>query len=187
MERTPTGSMQHMREQQIITPKANWYVVRTRSRQESIAEANLHRQAFQVFLPRIETTRNHRGKWKKRVETLFPNYLFVRLNLGRDNISPLRSTRGVKELVAFGGHIKPVPDGFVEELQASADPGTCILRREHALSFRKGDEITVVSGPFAGYRGIFNGTAGDGRVAVLMEMLGRPNKVYLGQESVIPC
>jgi transcriptional antiterminator RfaH len=178
--------MQRMREKTDMNPPGSWYVVRTRPRQESVAEANLDRQDFRVFLPRIETSRSFRGKWKKRVETLFPNYLFVRLNLERDNISPLRSTLGVKELVAFGGHIKPVPDAFIEELRASADPDTGILQRDLPSSFRAGDEVTIVSGPLSGHHAVFQATAGEGRVAVLMEMLGRPNKIFLGRESIVP-
>ena len=35
-------------------------------------------------------------------QALFPDYLFIRLHAGVDNFGPVRSTRGVAQLVGFG-------------------------------------------------------------------------------------
>jgi transcriptional antiterminator RfaH len=168
-----------------ITTKPHWYVIQTKPRQEAIAEANLQRQSFEIYFPKIKESRRRRGKWTELVQPLFPRYLFARLDLEHDNIAPIRSTHGVTSLVKFGELIRPVPDSFIRELQDSADPTTG-QHQLHIPLFQKGDDLTVIAGPLAGLKGVFQATTGTERVAILLEMLGRPNTVVLNQDSVAP-
>jgi transcriptional antiterminator RfaH len=158
-------------------------VIQTKPRQEAIAEGNLLRQSFEIYLPVIKEKKRRRGKWTELVLPLFPGYLFVRLDLNSDNIAPIRSTHGVTSLIKFGELIRPVPDRFIQELQDSADPTTG-LHQGHRSPFKKGDEVTVLAGPLAGVRGVFQATSGSERVSILLEMLGRPNTILLNQDYV---
>ena len=169
-----------------ITTKPHWYVIQTKPRQESVAEDNLKRQSFEVYFPQITEPRRHRGKWKEVIQPLFPRYLFVRLDLSRDNTAPIRSTHGVTKLVRFGEIPRPVPDTFIRELQQSQDLETG-LHQPHTLLFKKGDEVVVISGPMEGLKGLFQATTGHERVTILLEMLGRQNIVVLNQNNVLPC
>lgn len=81
--------------------KKQWYVVYAKSRQEAVAEENLGRQGYEVYLPLIAQPRRQRGQWRQVLEPLFPRYLFVHLRLGCDNIGPIRYTTGVSSLVRF--------------------------------------------------------------------------------------
>jgi transcriptional antiterminator RfaH len=169
--------------QSAITTEPHWYVIQTKPRQEAIAEANLQRQSFEIYLPLIKEPKRCRGKWTELILPLFPRYLFARLDLNRDNIAPIRSTHGVTSLIKFGEFIRPVPDNFIQELQDTADPTTG-LHQAHKSLFKKGDEVTVLAGPLAGVRGVFQATSGSERVSILLEMLGRPNTILLNQDSV---
>jgi transcriptional antiterminator RfaH len=163
----------------------SWYVVHTKPRNESVAEAHLRRQAFETYLPRIKLERRRGGKWVEVIEPLFPRYLFVQLDAVRQNIAPIRSTHGVSCLVMFGGRLRPVPNEIVEGLQRAASPETGL----HAIPRRRlqeGDAVTVASGPFEGLRGIFKASSGQERVAVLLELLGRTATVVLNGSSVVP-
>ncbi len=150
-----------------------------------IAESNLQRQSFHTYLPMIKQFRRRRGKWKNVVEPLFSRYLFVRLNLGADDISTIRSTRGVSCLVRFGNEPATVPDDFVDALLKIADAQTGIHIPQQPL-FKEGDEITVVEGPFAGLRGIFQAPTGQQRAIILLDILGQSQRINLHRDLIWP-
>ena len=80
----------------------NWYLLQSRARQEFIAEENLARQKYEVYLPCIKRARKIRNKWQEITEPFFPGYLFIHLDMEAQNTSTIRSTRGVLKLVKFG-------------------------------------------------------------------------------------
>jgi transcriptional antiterminator RfaH len=43
-----------------------------------------------------------------------------------------------------------------------------------------------MEGPFAGLEGIFQNNSKDARVIILMELLGRENRVTVDRDSIIP-
>jgi transcriptional antiterminator RfaH len=55
-----------------------WYAVRTKSRCEAFAEANLQRLGVEVFLPMLKAYKKTPMAHCKSVTPLFPGYLFVR-------------------------------------------------------------------------------------------------------------
>ena len=86
-----------------------WYLVHAKPRQEDTALANLARQGFEAFLPRMRRQVRHAGRWRERVEALFPRYLFVSLDPETHDWAPIRSTVGVSSLVRFGDEPARVP------------------------------------------------------------------------------
>ncbi len=164
---------------------ARWYAVYTKPNGESIAEENLERQGYLVYLPRLKQARRRRGRWVGVVEPLFPRYLFVRLAMERDNIAPIRSTKGVTGLVRFGREPAPVPDGFVESLQAAADEESGCQVIDCTL-FKKGDEIRILDGPFAGYNAVFEGANGEERVIILLNLMGRESAITVSRHQIAP-
>ena len=164
---------------------ARWYAVYTKPNGESIDEENLERQGYLVYLPRLKQARRRRGRWVGVVEPLFPRYLFVRLEMERDNIAPIRSTKGVTGLVRFGREPAPVPDGFVESLQAAADEASGCQVIDCTL-FKKGDEVRILDGPFAGYNAVFEGANGEERVIILLNLMGRENAITVSRHQIAP-
>ncbi len=162
-----------------------WYVVYTKSRCEGIAEENLRRQAFETYLPWIKISRVKRGNRMEVIEPMFPRYLFVRLDLKQQNIAPIRSTRGVIKLVMFGDRISQASDNIIQALKHTADVKSG-LHCMHSPLFKKGDDVTVVSGPLKGLKGIFHASCAKDRVVILMEMLGRTNTVILQSDCIFP-
>src|SRR5678815_3118441 len=116
-----------------------WYVAKTKSGQDQTAVENLARQSFAGFYPTIKIEREVRGRITRRVEGLFPGYVFVRLSLTADRWQAINSTRGVAGLVSFrkDGTPSPVPKGEVEMLQAKEKLG------EFECAFRVGDTVRV--------------------------------------------
>lgn len=160
-----------------------WYAVCCKPRQEAVAEENLVRQDFHVYLPRIRIRRRRRGQWVDAVEVLFPRYLFIRIDPLRRNTAPVRSTRGVVGLVRFGGQPAVVPDGVIDALLQCEDPASG-LHQDNRPLFCAGDRIKLVEGPFAGMEAVFAEQDGEKRVIVLLELLGKANKVRVARDWV---
>jgi len=163
---------------------AHWYAVYTKPRQETLAEKNLERQRYEVYFPRLKRTRRYRRRWTEVIEPLFPRYLFAYLREGQDNFAPIRSTYGVVDIVRFGGVPRPVPEGLIEALQAHEDQ----TQKVHLDSWkwRPGMQVEILEGPFAGLKGIFAAERAEDRVVILLQLLGRTNRVTFPRDNVVP-
>src|SRR5690242_15622844 len=87
-----------------------WFLVRARPKCEHKAEANLRAQKFRTYLPQILRTVRHARQLRTVRAPLFPSYLFVVLDLGRDRWLSVRSTIGVAHMISHrDGRPIPVP------------------------------------------------------------------------------
>lgn len=161
-----------------------WYAVCCKPRQEVVAEENLLRQNFHVYLPRIRIRRHRRGQWIDAVEVLFPRYIFIRIDHLQRDMAPVRYTRGVVDLVRFGGLPAVVPDEVMDALLHCEDAASG-LHPDSRLRLRTGEMIKLVEGPFAGMEAIFAEQVGEKRVIVLLELLGKTNKVQVCRDWVV--
>ena len=160
-----------------------WYAVCCKPRQEAVAEENLLRQGFHVYLPRIRMRQRRRGHWLDTVEVLFPRYIFIRIDPLRRSTATIRSTRGAVGLVRFGGQPAVVPDAVMDALKQREDAASGLHEDKRPL-FSAGEAIKLVDGPLAGMEGIFTQKDGDKRVIVLLELLGKANKVAVSRDWI---
>lgn len=160
-----------------------WYAVCCKPRQEAVAEENLLRQGFHVYLPRIRMRQRRRGQWLDAVEVLFPRYIFIRIDPLRRSTATIRSTRGAVGLVRFGGQPAVVPDAVMDALKQREDAASGLHEDQRPL-FSAGEAIKLVDGPLAGMEGIFTQKDGDKRVIVLLELLGKANKVTVSRDWI---
>ncbi len=100
-----------------------WYLVRTKPNAEATALRNLVRQGYEVYFPRLSQSLPHRGRWRDRIVPLFPGYLFLGLDEGRQPLAPVRSTTGVACAVRFGSSYALVPDEVDPELAVPRPSG----------------------------------------------------------------
>ena len=150
----------------MLNTTPQWFAVLTRPNQERRARVNLERQGFACFLPEVENTR------RSRIEALFPRYLFLKATPGVQNLSTIRSTRGVSTLVRFGERLATVPERIVETIRNRVDPETGLVRLPR-LALHPGDRVSVDAGPLAGVEAVFKAPSSRQRVLLLMELLGR--------------
>jgi transcriptional antiterminator RfaH len=150
-----------------------------------VAEENLLRQGYHVYLPRIHSSRRRNDRWVDTVEPLFPRYLFICVDAARHSIAPVRSTRGVAGLVRQGAQPAVVPDAVMAAVMQRADADTGLHRDDRPL-FCAGDQIRLAEGPLAGLEGVFSEEDGERRVIVLLELLGKANKIRVKRDWVIP-
>jgi transcription elongation factor/antiterminator RfaH len=160
-----------------------WYVVHTQPHAEERAILNLKRQGFHIYCPRIRKTVRHARKKVSVLAPLFPNYLFVRLNVERDGWRCINGTRGVLRLVAQGDVPHPVPAGVVESLHARIGADSSIQCESR---FRIGEKVRIDDGPFSDFVGTLEHHDAAGRVRVLLELLGRSIFVALHGDALSP-
>ncbi|QVL48619.1 MAG: transcription/translation regulatory transformer protein RfaH [Thiocapsa sp.] len=144
-----------------------WYLVQAKPRQAERAEVNLVLQGYSVFHPQIMVERIRRGRRVVVEESLFPNYLFIRLRRWVDNWYPLRSTRGVARLVSFGREPLPVQDAMIAEIRRRLDA------RPAQSELCSGQKVEIIEGPFRGLEAIFKVHQGERRAQLLIELLHR--------------
>jgi transcriptional antiterminator RfaH len=164
--------------------KKSWYLVYTKPRQEEVALANLARQGYGVYLPRLRQSRKRRGKRVLVIEPLFPRYLFINLDSHTDNWIPIRSTLGVMSLVRFGTEPARVPDDLVAHLKSQQDNDGLHDWAEPKLAV--GDRARVAEGPLAGYEGVLLAKSGRGRVILLLDMLGHQVRAQIARDQLEP-
>jgi len=160
----------------------NWYVVQTKPRQEKVAVENLERQGYVTYCPQIVQPKRLRQRWQKVREPLFPRYLFVRLNVGIDNFSPIRSTLGVHGFVKFGGQPAVMPINVIDAIRQQEQmlSETCT---EHP-DWDVGEQLQILDGPFEGLKGIFMKKVSLERVSILLNILGRQNQFNIHIDSL---
>jgi transcriptional antiterminator RfaH len=153
---------------------------------EETAKTHLERQGYGVYLPRLQDKALLRGKWHDRVAALFPRYLFVQLNTAIQSLAPVRSTVGVANVVRFGVEYAVVPNRIVTDLIAHEDPETKLHTIHAGPIFKTGAEVRIASGTFAGLEGILVCQDANGRVNVLLHLLGRETHVKIDASFVVP-
>ena len=161
----------------------NWFVVHTKPRKERMALDNLQRQGFTAYCPQTIQPKRRRECWQKVSEPLFPRYLFVQLNMGVDDFTPIRSTLGVIGLIRFGNQPAVMPDTAIEVIQYQEQQ----IQHNNAKhpQWEKGDKIEIVNSPFAGLKGIFQKTCSVERVMVMIDMLGRENHTIVYANNIM--
>jgi transcriptional antiterminator RfaH len=161
-----------------------WYLIHTKPAGESTAVTHLLRQGFEVYFPRVLTRGRRAGRWLVRVGALFPRYLFVGIRDGMQSLAPVRSTRGIAEIVRFGMSYKPVPEEVLNDLRSRADPESGLHRLDRDRSLAVGDAVRIEAGPFSHLEGIFECASSSDRVRVLLSLLGSSVSVQLPLDAV---
>ncbi len=159
----------------------HWYAVFTKPRQELAALDHLQRQGFESYLPMTTRRCIRRAAVTLVDEPVFPRYLFVRVDLQTQNTASVRSTRGVVGFVRFGSYTPPVPQALIDHLRAGEQD-----RRSARPRLRKGERVQVAAGPLAGMEGIMEMEKGEDRVMLLLDLLGRQNRVVVPVRQVLP-
>lgn len=156
-----------------------WYLIHCRPRQDERALENLERQNFHCYRP-VRLVERIRARRKSTVpEPLFPRYLFIQLDSVNDNWYPIRSTRGVCQLVCFNSEPTPVPDGVIDGIRAR-------LRQLDVAEpcLKLGERVRITEGPFSQLEAIFLANDGDERVVLLLNIVQTEQRLVFSAHSV---
>jgi len=160
-----------------------WYLVHTQPHNERRAQLHLGAQRFRTHFPTIQKTIRHARRLRTVRAPLFPRYIFLVLDLGRDRWLSVQSTLGVSSLYTCHDRPVPVPEGIVETLIENTDEANLALFSSGLVT---GQTIRILSGPFANFVGKLERLDAAGRVRVLLDMMGTAVPVALRRTAICP-
>ena len=156
----------------------SWHLVHTKPRGEARSLENLERQGFEVFLPMITLQKVRRGKLTSVTEPMFSRYLFIRTTTLVQDLSLVRSTLGVIQLVRFGTVPAKVPNDWVESMR--------LQPAVHEKLFNAGDKLLIGNGMLKGLDAIYVQPDGETRAMVLINLLSKPHVVSYETANLLP-
>ncbi len=151
--------------------KENWFLVQLKPGGFTRAVTNLQRQGFETFMPLRPETRRKGEKLVTENRPLFPGYLFVSVDPDRRDWRKINNTFGVARLVCLDG-LQPsrVPTPLIQGLMhASRDD----VWTAEPVNLPVGTTVSLVTGLFAGAVAQILSSPENGRVFVLMELMGQ--------------
>ncbi len=161
-----------------------WYLIHSKPAAETEAQLQLQRQGYQTYFPRLLQTVRRHGRPRAQVNPLFPRYLFLHLDEGRQCLTPVRSTLGVANIVRFGARFATVPEEIIRQLRAREDPESGLHKLRPPPPLGPGMPVRIAAGPFSGLEGVFEREEGVNRVVVLLKLLGEERQVRFPVEFV---
>jgi len=149
-----------------------WYVIYTKPKGEELACFHLRLKGIDVFFPRLLLPGSLRKR--KPMIPLFPNYLFVRIQIF-EGYHHVAWSPGVKRFVAFNSIPTPLDVNVVKYLMQQANSDGIIKARS---KLKVGEEVLMNGGPFEGLIGIIKEPPNaKGRLRVLLDLLSRQVQV----------
>lgn len=160
-----------------------WFVVHTQPCREIVARQHLIEQGFDAYLPQFKKMRRHARKVDEVLAPLFPRYVFVGIDLEKDQWRSIQGTRGVSYLLTTDGQPAFVPSGVVQGLKDQENEQGLVSFASTAL-FAKGDKVRILNGAFKDYITVFDKIDDKQRIQLLLNCLGREMKVSLPSYAV---
>ena len=166
----------------IVGVEEEWFLLKTKTRQEKRAMENLKRQRAECYCPEVLVEKIIRGKKSQVIEILFPGYLFVNFRNPESSILSVKNTRGVHSFVSFGGTPARVPSQLIQELKEKTKPSQNLLISNLP---KRGDKLKVTDGPFNGMSVVFSKPNGDERAEVLLNIMNQQVKASIQYSNLV--
>ena len=159
-----------------------WLVAYTKPRLELVALQNLERQNFEVYLPRYKKFKNTETGPVPVFEPMFPRYILFRPSKAEQSIEAVRSTKGISHVVRFGHEPGVVSASMVDTIKAFETSQNQATLQEMS-NLKAGQKVKLKHVALGSLEGLVQSVSSK-RVAVLLEILGRPTVVQLDHHQV---
>jgi len=123
-----------------------WYLAYCKPKEEARARAHLAAQGVESYYPMVEIEKLRRGKRVPQREPMFPNYLFIYVDLEEVTPVTLKSTRGISRIIHFGKEWTPVSSQLIYRLMSRDDSD------EARASYARGKRSSSSRAPSPGSR-----------------------------------
>lgn len=172
---------------------ANWYAIRTATRQEhKVVEglremAQEHKLETDVYLP-CETRWNRLGRVKKPKQVpLLAGYLFVMID--PQSLWRVEQVFGVYAVLRTSGgadrQAAIIPAEFLGDLRLAEYQGAFDLTKAKTGSaIEKGSTVRLTGGPFSGFVGEIVELRGKDRVSVMLSLFGHQAPIVVKKSQV---
>jgi len=154
--------------EQIAIEILPWFALQVRSNHEQVASLHLRSRGYEEFSPSYKVERQWSDRKKTADQSLFPGYVFCRLN-AHDRL-PVLTVPGVVGIVGFADGPMSIPEEEVARVRAMLNSGLVVM----PWPFLKvGETVLIERGPLAGIEGILQEVKGKCRIVVSISLLQR--------------
>lgn len=155
-----------------------WYALQHKPAQGDRAVEHLQNQEITCFYPKITVEKIKAGKRTKKLEPLFPGYLFVNLEQTDPMWAKLRSTRGILRVVSFANKPAGIQDDVIEHIRN----GLHTVAAQGGI--KPGQSVELEDGPFRGISAIFQAYDGEERAIVLISFMQKQQKMTVPVSAI---
>ena len=158
-----------------MTLMKNWYLLKSKPRQENVAVDNLQNQNYRTYCPKVIIN--------NKTVILFPGYIFIQLDKKTQNWSPIKSTKGVSNFVKFGLNFARVPNNVIEFIKTNE-----LSTKDKIINlnnFKPGENVRITDGMFKNCVAIFKSFKSDDRVILLINLLGQQQSINTDRKLII--
>jgi len=146
--------------------EGQWFIINTLTQYEKKVREAVQRQinladpeipVFEVQFPVEITVEKRNGKTKTKERKLFPGYVFVRMNLYKNeertelNEKVWHFVNGIKGVSRIGGVMTPEEVSEWITMPGSEETAPQPVARSQ---FNVGDQVEINDGPFTGFKGV---------------------------------
>ena len=167
-----------------------WYVVNTYSGHENKVKEKLEARTesmgmqdyiFRVIVPETTEVEVKDGVKKEKVKKMFPGYVLVEMIMDEDSWYVVRHTSGVTKFV--GSAKKPIPAKESEIKRIIHRTDSQVQKIE--LDVKAGDQVRIISGPFAEFVGEITEVYPDkAKLRANVSIFGRETPVELEYKQI---
>jgi len=177
------GNMKEISRESQSESDVAWFCLRSQQKREHIAAGNLRQiPGIEVFSPRLRIKKLTRRGPAWFVESLFPNYLFVRFAF-HGMLEDVKYTAGVSHIIRFGDKFPMVPDEVISELRMNFGDETISLSTDTPS---EGDNVTITDPAFYGLQAVvLRVLPAKQRIQVLLDILGQTTMAEVDLRAVI--
>jgi transcription termination/antitermination protein NusG len=162
-----------------------WYVIHCYSGYENKVRHNLEQRietmgmkdrVFDVVVPTQEEIEVRDGKRRTVERHIFPGYVLVNMLLSEESWFVVRNTPGVTGFVGMGNLPTPLRQEEVAQILKRMEADAPMVK----VSFKVGERIRIVDGPFNDFRGMVSDIDMERtKVRVMVSFFGRETPVEL--------
>ena len=164
-----------------------WYIVNVQTGCEATAKSAIEERIRShkmetffgdILIPAENVVQLVKGQKQTKARKFFPGYIFVNMMLNDETWHLVRHSTKVTGFV--GDKLKPVPVPESEVLKMTNRIADGQVKPRPRVSFKEGENIRVVDGPFSNFNGVVEDVNHDkGKVKVLVSIFGRSTPVEL--------
>ncbi|NLG40190.1 MAG: transcription termination/antitermination protein NusG [Chloroflexi bacterium] len=162
-----------------------WFVIHCYSGYENKVRKNLEQRIetmamkdkiFDVVIPTQEEIEVRDGKRRTVERHVFPGYVLVNMILEEDSWFVVRNTPGVTGFVGMGDEPTPLRPEEVASILRRMENEAPTFK----VTYKPGDRVRIVDGPFNDFRGIVDEIYMDrSKIRVMVNFFGRETPVEL--------
>jgi transcription antitermination factor NusG len=145
-----------------------WYALYTKARAEKKVLEQLTQIGIKAYLPlkRVLRQWSDRKKWVD--VPVISSYIFIKIP--ETDYRKVFDARGVVAYVSYKGKAVTIPDHEIEAMRRTIENNIDFDVQQREL--KKGEEITITSGPLKGIKGIIKEVQGNKKLYISISNIG---------------